>query len=394
MPNTTGRFHLYYDASKFATGSILYQVQNGKPKLIAYISKTLPEVAKNHSITELELCGLAINIASFSHLLKRVDFDAVVDHLALTHIIKSKAEPATARIKRLLELISSYSFNLYYIKGKDMVLSEFLSRQNHDDSNPHEIIPISFNMYKVLHEKYYSIGKKEKYLVQTQSKMKSSGIELQDVHSMRKSLNANIPPEKQHTNPIKYNTEKPCIGQGRAGTSRRIPSPIKQTIIQPSDLSQKIPGAAEIETRITNCTNSTAPAHSVNSANEGMTHGRPLPTDVPFYPGPIYRPPPKPIRSFKPESYEASQSSNSSEITNINPEINLDFKDNSPFQEGVISEAHERPDKLFFQDPQELYSLMNTSNLVQKSLPKQADIDKILKLIKEKSLKAQICPLK
>ena len=60
----------------------------------------------------------------FSHLLKRVDFDAIVDHLALTHIIKSKAEPATARIKRLLELISSYSFSLYYIKGKDMVLSD------------------------------------------------------------------------------------------------------------------------------------------------------------------------------------------------------------------------------------------------------------------------------
>ena len=48
-----------------------------------------------------------INIASFSHLLKRVDFDMIVDHLALTHIIKSKAESTTARIKRLLEHISS-----------------------------------------------------------------------------------------------------------------------------------------------------------------------------------------------------------------------------------------------------------------------------------------------
>ena len=84
----------------------------------------------------------------FSHLLKRVDFDAIIDQLSLTHIIKSKAEPATIRIKRLLELISSYSFNLYYIKGEDMALSDFLSRQNNDDSNPHEIILISFNMHK------------------------------------------------------------------------------------------------------------------------------------------------------------------------------------------------------------------------------------------------------
>ena len=62
MPNKMGRFHLYSDTSKYATGSALYQIQGSKPKLIAYASKRLPEAAKNYSITELELCGLAINI--------------------------------------------------------------------------------------------------------------------------------------------------------------------------------------------------------------------------------------------------------------------------------------------------------------------------------------------
>ena len=93
-----------------------------------------------------------ITIASSSHLLKRVDLDVKVGHLALTHIIKSKAEPATTQIKRLLELISSYSFNLYCMKGKDMMLSDFLSRQTNDDSDPHDIILISFNMHKALYE--------------------------------------------------------------------------------------------------------------------------------------------------------------------------------------------------------------------------------------------------
>ena len=144
-------------------------------------------------------------------MLKRVDFDAIVDHLSLTHIIKHKAEPTTVRIKRLLELISSYSFNLHYIKGKDMVLSHFLSRQNNGDSNPHEIIPISFMMHKVLHEKYYNIGR---YLVQTRSQAKSSGIKLPEVHGMRKNLDPNIKPEKQHTNPRKDSVVKPHIGQG------------------------------------------------------------------------------------------------------------------------------------------------------------------------------------
>ena len=40
MPNKTGRFHLHSETSKFATGSALYQIQNGKPKLIKYVSKT------------------------------------------------------------------------------------------------------------------------------------------------------------------------------------------------------------------------------------------------------------------------------------------------------------------------------------------------------------------
>ena len=59
-------------------------------------------------ITELELCSLAINIVRFAPLLKKVDFNATVDHLALNHITESKAEPVTQRIKRLLEVLSSY----------------------------------------------------------------------------------------------------------------------------------------------------------------------------------------------------------------------------------------------------------------------------------------------
>ena len=119
LPDNKGRFDLYLDTSKFTTGSALYQIHNGKPKLIAYTSKSLPEAARDYSITELGMCRLAINIAGFVHLLKRVDFDAVVDHFV--------AEPTTTRIKRLLEILSSYPFNLYYINGKDMILNGFLS---------------------------------------------------------------------------------------------------------------------------------------------------------------------------------------------------------------------------------------------------------------------------
>ena len=139
MPNCKGRFHLYSDTSKFVAGSTLYQIQNRKPRLIAYASKRLPGAVRIYLITELELCGLVINITSFSHLLKGIDFNAIGDHLALTQIIKSKLEPATTRIKRFLELTSSYSFNLYYMKGRDMILSNFLFQHSWEaEQEPHE----------------------------------------------------------------------------------------------------------------------------------------------------------------------------------------------------------------------------------------------------------------
>ena len=218
----------------------------------------------NYSITELEMCRLAMNIATFLHLLKKVDFDAVVDHLAITHIMRSKAEPATTRIKRLIELLSPYSFNLYYIKGKDMVLSDFLSRQKTDNSNPHEIIPISFTLKSPGGDQFYQINNEtsqpetSKYLIQTRSQAKSSGIKLLEIHSANKGLNPHvklgrqrplsilpahsIPPtllvqpvdQGQPTHPI----PKPRIGQGRAGLRRKfkthqaIPLP-KQMPAQP-----------------------------------------------------------------------------------------------------------------------------------------------------------------
>ena len=277
MPKKTGRFHLYSDTSKFATGSILYQIQNGKPKLIAYPSKRLPEAVRSYSITELELCGLAINIASFSHLLKKVNFNAIVDHLALTHIIKSKMEPTTTRIKRLLELISSYSFNLHYMKGKDMILNNFLSRQKNDNSNLHEIIPISFNMCQVLDDNYYN----EKYLIQTRSQTKSSGTKTPRSSWCGKEFKCNLKPEKQHAIPKQGSMERPCIGQGRAGSRRKRPDPINQSINQPSNLSQKIPGRTEIETRKTNHVHAKDLMHSINNENGIMTNNNPLIPDVP-----------------------------------------------------------------------------------------------------------------
>ena len=158
LPDNKGRFNLYSDASKFATGSALYKIQNGKPKLIAYASKSLPKAVRNYSITELEVCGLAINISSFAHLLKRVDFDAIVDHLTLMHIVKGNAGLTTNYDKKVVRNIKFLLHLTYTLQKEKMILIYFLSRQKHDDSNPHEIIHISFNMQGILQTRYYNLG--------------------------------------------------------------------------------------------------------------------------------------------------------------------------------------------------------------------------------------------
>ena len=155
---------------------------------------------------------------------KKSRFCAVVDHLAIPQIMRSKVEPATSRIKRLLEVLRSYSFNLYYIQGKDMILSNFLSRQKIDDSNSCEIIPISFNIRAVLQDKYYSLeGEKERYMVQTRLQMKASGVQLPEVHGSRKGLDPHKIPEKQPQPIVGLDKDrKPRLIKGRAGVRRKI----------------------------------------------------------------------------------------------------------------------------------------------------------------------------
>ena len=331
MPDKRGRFWLYSDTSKHATGSALYQVQNRKPKLIAYASKRMPEAAKNYSITELEMCGLTINITSFAHLLKRVDFDAIVDHLAITHIMKSKMEPATNRIKRLLEIVSSYLFNLYYIKGKDMILSDFLSRQIEADSNPHEIIPISFNIRDVLQDNYHQLTT-DTYNVQTRAQAKAQ---------------ANIPtipdaqPEKQKATP--ETTRLPIQAEER----------VKELKTPPSGITLQAP------------------------RNIGLPPDFMLP---PIAVPPNDRLPPKPPNIGKTNPHRG-------------PDLREDIEENSPHQEGIITEAYVAPDQSYLEQPQELIKLVNTSKFVQRHLPWQADINKILNVIKRKVLKGTHLPI-
>ena len=95
----------------------------------------------------------------------------------------------------------------------------------------------------------------------------------------------------------------------------------------------------------TNLVHSRELTHSLNNANGGMTDNKSLIPDIPFHPGPVYRCPPKPIRPAM-SNQQSSQSSPG--VEDIDPNINLNFEENSPFQEDVLSKTFQRPEKYFF----------------------------------------------
>ena len=101
--------------------------------------------------------------------------------------------------------------------------------------------------------------------------------------------------------------------------------------------------------------------------------------DIPAYAEPIYRPPAiqtEILTQVTPKKIPES------DIDALEQDINME--ESSPYEEGVISETYQRPDKSYFQEPSELQGVVRPGKLVQTFLPKQADIDKILKIIQEK----------
>ena len=122
--------------------------------------------------------------------------------------------------------------------------------------------------------------------------------------------------------------------------------------------------------------------HTTNN----VVNNNPFIPDVPFHRDLL-------LRSKQPSKQNITHEQNSQNEQNIIPNINYDFKENSPFQEGVMSETFQKLNKSFFQNPKELGDLINKENFVHKYLPKQTDIDKILEVLQRKVLRGTHLPM-
>ena len=111
--------------------------------------------------------------------------------------MKAKTEPATTRIMRLLDRLSTYSFNLYYVKGRDMILSDYLSRHRQEDLDPSELIPISFCCLKVYRSFINDRTGQHIFCIKTKSSAIVSGEQVGEVHGTNKPWDPNYKPEHQ-----------------------------------------------------------------------------------------------------------------------------------------------------------------------------------------------------
>ena len=89
---------------------------------------------------------------------------------------------------------------------------------------------------------------------------------------------------------------------------------------------------------------STDPTHSINNMNDRIVNNNPFMPDAPFHVDPLLRPPIKPIKQ------NMTHDQNSQNVQDINPNIDFDFKENSPFQGGIMSETFQRLDKSSFKN--------------------------------------------
>ena len=74
--------------------------------------------------------------------------------------------------------------------------------------------------------------------------------------------------------------------------------------------------------------------------NDRIVNNNPFIPHAPFHPDSVIRPPLKSIKQ------NMMHDQNSESVQDINSNINFDFKENSPFQEGVMSETFQRADKI------------------------------------------------
>lgn len=131
-PDFSREFIVHVDASQFACGGVLTQrFENDCEQPIVYISKTFKKGELNKPIIEKELLAVHYAITTLRPYLYGKHFTIRTDHKPLIYLYNMK-NPASKLTRIRLEL-EEFDFTIEYVRGKDNVLADALSRIRLED---------------------------------------------------------------------------------------------------------------------------------------------------------------------------------------------------------------------------------------------------------------------
>lgn len=116
-------FILQTDSSGYAVGSVLC---NGNGKPIAYASRSLGKSELNYPIIEKELLAIVWSVKYFRPYLYGRKFVVKTDHRPLLYLF-NMTDPSS-RLTKFRLCLEEYDFEVEYIKGKENVQADALSR--------------------------------------------------------------------------------------------------------------------------------------------------------------------------------------------------------------------------------------------------------------------------
>ena len=121
-------YQLVTDSSQYAVGAALHQMIDNKPYPIGFFSKKLSEPQRKYSTYDRELLAAYLAILHFKEHLEGRTVTLCTDHKPLVSAYKSKNPAKTDRQQRHLSCISEYISDMVYIRGRENVVADCLSR--------------------------------------------------------------------------------------------------------------------------------------------------------------------------------------------------------------------------------------------------------------------------
>uniref|UniRef100_A0A0K2TCL3 Uncharacterized protein n=1 Tax=Lepeophtheirus salmonis TaxID=72036 RepID=A0A0K2TCL3_LEPSM len=149
-----------FDASNHAVGAVLHQIVDDKPSPIGFFSKKISQAQLKYSTFDRELLGAYLSVLHFKYLIEGQNVTIFTDHKPLESAFKSQKLAKSDRQQRYLSLITEFVQDIQYIRGKDNIVADYLSRPIASV----EQIPVSIDLPRISNAQTIALSEEEEFM--------------------------------------------------------------------------------------------------------------------------------------------------------------------------------------------------------------------------------------